>query len=428
MGKLGVVIRREYLERVRSRWFIFASILGPLFFGGITIGQIVLTQHATVSADASHIIVIDATGTPLGQRVADNLGSGIAGGLSTALLETTTPSDRAAVESRALNDVMHDRYEGYLVLDDSTLAGAVAHYNGRNASAIQDVDHIRNVVREAVLTQRLVGAGLNPAQILSLTAVPLQLRSERVTDRGLGGSGMSGALFGYLVALLLYFTIVLYGQSIVRGVSEEKASRVSEVVVASAPPDTLLAGKIIGVGGVAITQQLIWVGASAAIVLGRAPILRMLGANEAASVPLPSITAGAAAILVLIFLLGFFFYAALFATIGATVESQEDAQQASLPVTLILVLSIMFVGPVFLSPTSMLARVVSWIPFSAPIIMPLRLSLIQVPPLEVAGTIAGLAVANLAAIWVAARVYRVGILMYGKRRSLAEIIRWVRVS
>jgi ABC-2 type transport system permease protein len=428
MGKLGVVIRREYLERVRSRWFIFASILGPLFFGGITIGQIVLTQHATVSADASHIIVIDATGTSLGQRVADNLGSGPAGGLSTAHLETTTPGERAATEAAALHEVMLGRYEGYLVLDDSTLAGAVARYNGRNASAIQDVEHMKSVVREAILTQRLVGAGLDPARIRALTAVPLVLRSERVTDRGLGGSGMSGALFGYLVALLLYFTIVLYGQSIVRGVSDEKSSRVSEVVVASAPPNTLLAGKILGVGGVAITQQLIWVAASAAIVLGRAPILRMLGASEAGAVPLPSITAGAAVVLVLIFLLGFFLYAALFAAIGATVESQEDAQQASLPVMLLLVLSIMFVGPVFLSPTSMLARVVSWIPFSAPIIMPLRLSLIQVPPIEVAGTIAGLAVANLAAIWVAARVYRVGLLMYGKRRSLAEIIRWVRVS
>lgn len=426
MGKLGVVIRREYLERVRSRWFVFASILGPLFFGGITIGQIVLTQHATVSSDASHIIVIDATGTSLGKRVADNLGG--PGGLSSAQLDTVAPAQEAAAEQRALHDVMRGQWQGYLVLDDSTLAGSVAHYNGRNASAIQDVDHIRTVVREAVLTQRLVGAGLDPAQIRSLTAVPLQLRSERVTDRGLGGSGMSGALFGYLVALLLYFTIVLYGQSIVRGVSDEKQSRVSEVVVASAPPDTLLAGKILGVGGVAITQQLIWVAASAAIVLGRAPILRMLGANEASAVPLPSITAGAAAVLVVIFLLGFFFYAALFAAIGATVESQEDAQQASMPVTLLLVLSIMFVGPVFLSPTSMLARVVSWIPFSAPILMPLRLSVIQVPPVEVIGTIAGLALANLAAIWVAARVYRVGLLMYGKRRSLAEIIRWLRVS
>jgi ABC-2 type transport system permease protein len=228
---------------------------------------------------------------------------------------------------------------------------------------------------------------------------------------------------------LLYITIVVYGQSIVRGVSDEKASRVSEVVVSSAPPDTLLAGKILGVGGVAITQQIIWTALSIAIVSFRAPILRALGASASANIPLPgSISLGAGIELALIFLLGFFFYAALFAAIGATVESQEDAQQASLPVTMLLVLSIMFVGPVFLSPTSTLARVVSWIPFSAPILMPLRLALIQVPTLEIAGTILGLLVANFIAIWFAARVYRVGILMYGKRRSLAEIIRWVRVS
>jgi ABC-2 type transport system permease protein len=428
-AKLSVVIRREYLERVRSRWFAFATILGPLFFGGVSIGQIVLSQHAGVSADASHIIVIDATGTALGKRVAGNLGVGVTNDTSNATLQVVSRDQQAAAEARALQDVMHGKWVGYLVLDDSTLAGATARYNGRNASAIQDIDHVRDVVRNAVLTERLVGAGLDPVRIRSLTAVPLKLNTERVTDRGLGGSGMSGAWFGYIMAVLLYITIVVYGQSIVRGVSDEKASRVSEVVVASAPPDTLLGGKILGVGGVAITQQLIWVIASAAIVYWRAPILRALGAQEAASIPLPSsIDAGAAIVLVLIFLLGFFFYAALFAAIGATVESQEDAQQASLPVTMLLVLSVMFIGPVFLSPTSLLSRVVSWVPFSAPIMMPLRLSLIQVPPIEIAGTIAGLVIANLVAIWFAARVYRVGILMYGKRRSLAEVMRWVRIS
>jgi ABC-2 type transport system permease protein len=429
MGKLGVIIRREYLERVRSRWFLFATILGPLFFGGVSIGQIVLTRHAGVSADASHIIVIDETGTNLGQRVVANLGAGVTTDTSNATLQVVSRAEDPAAEARALTDVMHGKWVGYLVLDDSTLAGQAARYNGRNASALQDIEHVREVVRNAVLTERLVGAGLDPARIRALTAVPVQLHTERVTDRGLGGSGMSGAWFGYIVAILLYITIVVYGQSIVRGVSDEKASRVSEVVIASAPPDTLLAGKILGVGGVAITQQIIWTAASAAIVLFRAPILRALGASESANIPLPgSITAGAAIELVLIFLLGFFFYAALFAAIGATVESQEDAQQASLPVTMLLILSVMFIGPVFLSPTSMLARVVSWIPFSAPILMPLRLSLIQVPRVEIVGTIAGLAAANLIAIWFAARVYRVGILMYGKRRSLAEIMRWVRVS
>ncbi len=427
MGKFWVVARREYLERVRSRWFLFATLVGPVVFGGITLGGAILSTHAQVSADATHMIVLDATGTDIGKRIVGNLGGGVAGDTSTAELRVVTPDTRVTAEATALTDVMHNRFIGYLVLTDSTLAGKGARYNGRNASAVADIEHVKEVVKQAVLTQRLVGAGLDPRKIAALTTVPLELHTERVTDRGLGGSGMSGAIFGYMVAFLLYVTIILYGQSIVRGVADEKATRVSEVVVASAPPDTLLAGKIVGVGGVAITQQLIWVAASAAIVVFRGPILTYFGASDV-PLPLPSVTAGAAVVLVLIFLLGFFFYATLFAAVGATVENQDDAQQATLPVTMLLVLSVMFVGPVFLSPASLMARVVSWIPFSAPIIMPLRLSVIQVPPIEIAGTIAALFVSNVIAIRIAARIYRTGILMYGKRRSLREIIRWLRVS
>src|SRR5262249_37316049 len=115
MGKLGVVIRREYLERVRSRWFAFATILGPLFFGGVSIGQIVLASHATVSADASHIIVIDATGTGLGKRVVANLGAGVTTDTSNATLEAVSRDELAGAQARALSDVMHAKWQGYLV-------------------------------------------------------------------------------------------------------------------------------------------------------------------------------------------------------------------------------------------------------------------------------------------------------------------------
>jgi ABC-2 type transport system permease protein len=425
MGKFWVVFKREYLERVRSRWFVFATILGPVAFGAITIGSAVLSQRATVSADASHVIVLDATGTDLGARVVTNLGSGIGGDTSTAVLRIVTAATRVAAESTALHSVMRGERVGYLVLDDSTLAGIRTRYAGRNASAIPDIERVQQTVRQAVLTERLAAAGLDPKRIGALTTVPMALDAVRVTERGAGGSGMSGAFFGYMVALLLYMMIVIYGQSILRGVTEEKSTRVAEVVVASAPPETLLAGKIFGTGGVALTQELIWVLASAAIVYLRAPILRFFHASNMA-LPLPSISIGAALALLLIFVLGFFLYAALYAAVGATVDNQEDAQQASLPLMLLLISSTMFIGPVWLSPTSTLARVTSWIPFSAPILMPLRMSITQVPTIEIAGTIAGLALSCALAIWAAARIYRVGLLMYGKRRSVREILRWLR--
>jgi len=427
MGKFWVIFKREYLERVRSKWFLVATIAGPFAFGALTIGQVILTSHVSVSSDASHVIVLDATGTDLGRHIVSNLGAGITGDTSTATLQVVTPVALPAAESLALHRVMRGDHVGYLVLDDSTVAGARVRYAGRNASAVADVNQLETTVRRAVLSQRLVGAGLDPKQIETLTKVPMEMRAVRVTEHGAGGSGMSGAFFGYLVALLLYLMIVFYGQSILRSVTEEKSTRVAEVVVASAPAETLLAGKIFGTGSVALTQEFIWVLASLAIVRYRAPILHLFHA-ENAPLPLPSITAGAAVSLLLIFVLGFLLYAALFAAIGATIDNQEDAQQASLPVILLLVSSAMFIGPVFLSPTSTLARVTSLVPFSAPIIMPLRMSVTQVPPAEIIGSILGLAIAGAAAIWVAARIYRVGLLMYGKRRSLAEIARWLKAS
>jgi ABC-2 type transport system permease protein len=424
MAKFWVVFRREYVERVRSRWFVVATIAGPLFFAAITIGQIVLTQNVKVSSDASNIYVLDATGTDLGQRVAHNLGN-IGTDTSTAEVRVVTPSTLAAAESTALRDVMANRRVGYVVLDDSVMAGYRVRYTGRNASSIPDVEHIAETVKGTVLAQRLTNAGLDPRQIATLTAIPMKLETARVTDRGVGGSGMSGAIFGYLVAFLLYAMIVIYGQSILRGVTEEKSTRVAEVVVASAPAETLLAGKVFGVGGVALTQQFLWILASAAIVRFRGTILGYFHAQNV-PFPLPSISWAAAAALILIFILGFFLYAALYAAVGATVDNQEDAQQASLPLMLLLVSSAMFIAPVWLSPTSTLARVASWIPFSAPILMPLRMSIIQVPWPEIAATIAGLAITCALCIWAAGRIYRVGLLMYGKRRTVAEVIRWVR--
>jgi ABC-2 type transport system permease protein len=425
MGKFWVVFKREYLERVRSRWFVFATIAGPFAFGAITIGSAVLSQRATVSADASHVIVLDATGSNLGQRIVGNLGGGIGGDTSTAVLRIVAPAGRVAAESTALHSVMRGEHIGYLVLDDSTLSGRRVRYAGRNASAIADIQRVQETVRQAVLTERLVGAGLDPRQIVALTTVPMSLDAVRVTEHGIGGSGMSGAFFGYLVALLLYMMIVLYGQSILRGVTEEKSTRVAEVVVASAPPETLLAGKIFGTGGVALTQLFLWVVASAAIVHWRAPILQFFHASNV-PLPLPSIGLGAAAALVSIFVLGFLLYAALYAAVGATVDNQEDAQQASLPLVFLLICSTMFVGPVWLSPMSTLARFTSWFPFSAPVIMPLRMSITQVPRLEIAATIATLTLSCALAIWAAARIYRVGLLMYGKRKSIGEILRWLR--
>ncbi len=427
MRKFWVVFRREYVERVRSKWFLVATIAGPLVFGGIGIAQVALTQRAQTPADVSDILVLDATGLGLGHRVAEGLGGGIGGDTATAAVRVVAPADLRDAERDALSRVMHRQRTGYLVLNDSTVAGLRARYAGRNASSLADMDEIKKVVRDAVLTARLERAGLDPRRIRALTTLPLTVTADRVTDQGRGGSGMSSAVLGYVLSFVLYMMIVLYGQAILRSVIEEKTSRVAEVLVASVTPNTLLAGKVLGVGSVALTQQIVWLVASVGVFAVRGPILRAAGVSNV-DITLPTVGLGAAVLLVLFFLLGFFFYAALFAAVGAVVNNSEDAQQASLPVMLVLVSTVALIVPVILSPNNAVARVASWIPVSAPILMPLRLSLVSVPWPEIAGTLVGLALACVVAIRFSARVFRIGLLMYGKRPRVREIIRWARAT
>ena len=425
MGKLRAIVGREYFERVRTRWFVIATVFGPLFFAAIIILPAVLTARSKASEDLANMIVIDATGTDLGARVADALGGVRLGGGARPRVRVIPPMQLTPAETVATHEVMRGEVRGYLVLDDGTVAGEAARYAGRNASSLADMGTIQSAVRRTVLALRLEREGLDPARVGDLTTMDVALSTERITDRGRSGSGLVNVAFGLAAAFLLYMMIVLYGQNVLRGVLEEKMTRVAEVVVSSVSPHTLLAGKVLGVGAVGLTQQVIWFAAAVALFELRAPLLARLGAPTL-PLQLPSITPGVAAILLLLFLLGYTFYAALFAAVGAMVNSDQDAQQAAMPVMLLLTATIIVVQPIMMNPTGRLATIMSWLPFSAPVIMPLRLSVAPVPPLEIAGTIAILMLACAAAVWVAARIYRVGLLMYGKRPSVRELAHWVR--
>ena len=430
MGKLFAIIKREYLERIRSKWFIFSTALGPIFFGIIVIVPMVISSRTKPSPDLSHIVILDATGTQLGLRVSSELGGGISSNEpSRAVVRAVQSSELAQAESTATREVMRTRdpMMGYLVLDSATLAGKSERYAGRNASALVDVKEIEGAVQRSLLAQRLEHEGLQPSRIKSLTDVNLDMNAERLTERGREAGGLASALFSYVLAFVLYMMLVIYGQQILRGVMEEKTSRVAEVVISSVSTDALLAGKVIGVGAASLTQMVLWTVSSFLVYKGRGVILAGFGVPDV-QIPMPHIGITVGLLLLLFFVLGFIFYAALFAAMGSTVTNEQDVQQASMPVMLLLIASIVFVQPILLDPTSSFSKVMSWLPFSAPILMPLRMTMIQVSGIEIAGTLAGLLVGCLVTTWFAARIYRVGMLMYGKRPSFREMGRWVRRS
>ena len=427
MAKLWAVIKREYLERVRTKWFIISTIFGPILLSAIMVLPAIMTARSIRDATVGKIEIVDVTGLGLGTRIAARIVGPMAD-TGTIGVRDIAPAELAAAESLLTASVMREELSGYLVVDSATVAGQSARYAGRNASSVGEMDAIESAIRSVVLQSRLEAEGLDPVRIETLTRVRVQLQAERITEKGRGGSGMGASILGFVVAFLLYMMLILYGQNILRSVLEEKTTRVAEVIVASVKPDTLLAGKVFGVAAVSLTQQIVWLASGVLLWRFRSQIFEMVGVGALPPIPFPEVSIGTLLIFIALFLLGFLFYASLFAAAGATVNSDQEAQQAAQPILMLLIASIVFLQPIMLAPTSTMAKVLSWLPFSAPIVMPLRMSVVPIPALELTLVLLGLAVSCVGAIWLSSRIYRVGLLMYGKRPSLRELGRWVLQS
>jgi ABC-2 type transport system permease protein len=425
LRKLWAVIAREYLERVRTRWFVLATVFGPLVFGTLMFLPAYMATRSRASADVARIRILDATNTDVGHRVATALNGGLFGDTARTRVEAVAPQGLAAAESLATRAVIARQIKGYLVLEPGVFVGRSPRYAGANATSLSDMRRIEVAVGHEVLAQELRSLGISSADAERLKRTSLELRAERITPTGRGGSGQVSIIIAISVAMLLYITIFIYGQNVLRGVIEEKQTRVAEIVVSSVRPTTLLAGKVLGVGAVGLTQMVIWGAASVTMAKFRGALLERFGLT-ALPLQLPSISWQQWVLLGLFFVLGYTFYAALFAAIGATVSSEQEAQQAQMPVVLLLVISIMFLQPVLNNPDGALALNLGWLPFSSPIVMPLRMSAVNLPPWEIGLSLFALAAGCYIAVYIAARIYRTGLLMYGKRPTLREVARWVR--
>ena len=427
MAKLWAIIKREYLERVRSKWFLIATFLGPIFFAAIIIVPAWMASRSKSTNQVYNTTILDATGTGFGQHLAFAIAGDTTDKEKIPEVRVIAPSDLTQAESLATRDVMQKKKVGYLVVDQQTVAGETARYAGRNASSIPDMTQIRSALRQTILASRLESIGIDNSRTKELTFIPLNFSTERITERGRGGSGMASVMFGFAIGFLLYMTIIIYGQTIMSSVIEEKTSRVAEVVMSSVPTDTLLAGKVLGVGAVGLTQQILWIATTYILLKLRAPLMEKLGA-PAVSFSLPEISLGAAILLLLFFLLGFIFYSSLYAAVGSAVNSEQEARQAATPLMIMIVFAGVFIQPVLLNPTGTTAQVLSLVPITSPIIMPIRMAVTGVPSLELAASIGFLVIGCVAALWLASRIYRVGLLMYGKRPTMREMARWVSYS
>jgi ABC-2 type transport system permease protein len=445
MDKLFTVAKREYLERVRSRWFILSTLGVPLLMTAIFAISVLVAAKSSASTNVRHIAILDASGAGLGQRVANALeaDSSLKGPKSDSIaprVQVVTLANLAQAESTATAEVRQPNHiVGYLALTDSTVTGVSARYAGRNASSITDIDKLGDVLRREVMMMRLQREGVRQDIVGDLARNRLRLSSERLTESGRGGSGMAGVALGFGIAILLFMSILIHGQNVMRGVLEEKTTRVAEVVVSSVKPETLLGGKVLGVGAVGLTQQVAWVAIAfyliqfiIPVVLKGTPIASAAASGAGASSPVTAVLGGLSVMLIVVallyFLIGFAFYATLYAAAGSMVNSEQEAQQAAVPVMLFAMSTWLLVNPVMINPTGTLAIVLSWLPWSSPIIMPMRMGLTTVSPISIIGSMLVAVIGTVGAVWLSARIYRVGMLMYGKKPSFAEVAKWIRYA
>lgn len=424
MRKIWAVVRREFIERVRTKWFLVSTILGPLFMIMITVLPGLLTMK---SGSVNRIVLVDEGAGTLTERLSSQL---TRSGRFTLTPLSADPDRHQATLDSLTELVTAQSVDGFLVVSSATVESGLAEYRGRNVSSLRDMEILSRSLRQAILVERLNQRGVDPA-VVQEAQTGIDLRTLRISKRGATGeSGQATFFLGYFVGLILYMVILLYGINVMRSVIEEKQNRIVEVLVSSLKPFQLMMGKVIGVGAVGLFQFAIWSASSYMLVKFRAQILGFFGVSQqaVASVSLPSVGPVLLGMAGAYFLLGYLLYSSMFAVVGSACNTESEAQQAQQPVMMVLVVSLMLLFPVLNDPAGQLAVIASMVPFSSPIIMPIRIAASDVPGSEIAMSLIIGAISCVIVVWVAARVYRIGILMYGKRPSIKELFRWARQS
>lgn len=410
MSNVLAVLRREYLQRVRSKWFILTTLGLPLFMMAV-IAIPVWLEIREERGDRT-VAVADETGV-LYQRVAERAGDAFE-------MERVEgdEADPAALDRR----VATGEISGYLVLDAGTVARGEAVYRGAERPRTISRMRLEQAVREAVLGLHMEESGGDVQALLSGSGLEFEtLGGEEEGEREVA------MVAGFVGAFVLYMVILIYGVQVMRSVMEEKTSRIVEVIVSALRPWQLMLGKILGVGAVGLTQMAVWMLMGLlvssfgipALVASRPALSDLEGLTE----HLPAV--GGILLFVAYFVLGYFLYASLYAAVAAMCSSDEEAQQTQMPVTVLIIAPIFILQYVMEDPDSTLSVATSLFPFFSPILMYPRY-VAGAPLWQALLSLVLMAVTIVAVAWVAGRIYRVGILMQGKRPTLPEIWRWVR--
>jgi len=444
MSKLFAIIRREFVERVRTKAFLIGTIMGPLMF--YAVGKLPQLMMGKASG-AQNIAVVDATTAKVSTRLLDSLANERLGAGETRRynfsIVAVDPARATAVRDSIIPFVDRrpdgggppdpDALTGILVLTDTGLAGGRLVYLGRNVGSIGDISHLERALRTSVVRERMLGLGVSPAVAEAATS-KVELTTAKVTKGKMTGEGAESAFWlSYVLILILFIALMPTGVQIMSAVVEEKSNRILEVLVSSVRPFDLMLGKVLGVGAASLLQLGIW-GVSATLAgrlaggQGGAIANNAVDQADQVKMTLPSIPTDLIVVTLIYFALGFLFFATAYAAVGAMCNTVQETQQVQFPVMAMLLAGYLGAFATIGRPESTAAKIMSFLPPTAPFIVPTRWSNAPLPLTELLGSIGVCVLGVLGMVWLAARIYRVGILSYGKKPSFKDIWVWIRAS
>ena len=405
MHNIWMIAKREYTERIKTKGFLIATILIPLLMGGGLFGVATLAEKSKTTA---HIAVV-GTQPQLEADLKRELENGKNSKMTVDVLSAST--EHAVLDREMANKLL----DGYLVIVPAAVQGQrpTFDFTPRSTADLATSSAIEQALHRVLTREYLADKGVSETETAALLA-PVTLNV--LGKNGAHGNSRTSFLVAYVLFFLMYMVVLLYGMNVARSIIEEKTSRVFEVLLATIKPDELLAGKILGVGAVGLTQVAIWM-VAAGLIAAR------LGATSGVQISMPQVV-----FFIVYFALGYALYSAVAAALGAMTNSEQELQQLNMFLMMPLFFSMLMLMPVVTNPNSLMSRIVSQIPFCAPLLMDLRISISMPQPWEIALSIGLILITIYAVLWVSSRIYRVGILMYGKKPNLPEILRWLKYS
>mgnify|MGYP001813461743 FL=1 len=447
LTRILAVIRREYLERVKTKAFWISTLLVPVFLGAV---MIIPAWLAARGGGTFTVAVLDFTGRfaePIRVELDERLGrqasvaaealeeTGVMHGeqaeaigemteesiLQVELVTLEAGGDPEAARERGKQGISDGEFDGLLVLPATLPDEGQAEYVSPNVSTFQMLSVLERSVNNVMVADRLTAAGLDPEAVGELTrrvdlkTMKLGAKGQETHDQG------QGFLISYVFMMIIYMTVLMYGIYVMRGVLEEKSSHIVEVIISTVKPFELMLGKILGIGAVGLTQFLLWSLMMVAISAPGAASAIGMGGLE-----LPAVPAIQIIFFVVYFVLGFLLYGTLYAGIGAAFDTEQEAQNFQGVITMFLVVPLVLMMYILNQPDAPLSVALSLFPFFTPMLMFLRMTLTQVPAIQLAASVVIMGATIVAAAWLVGKIYRVGILMHGSKPKLKDMWRWIR--